>query len=509
MKHIVLATANARYSHTSLALRWLRANMGSLADRSLIMEFTIDERPQDIAEKILSANPVIVGLGIYIWNVSLLGDVVQILKRVRPELTIVLGGPEVSFETDGQEIANRADYTITGDGEKTFAKLCNSLIAGRPPAERILDGALPDLTSLVMPYNLYSDEDLAHRVIYVEASRGCPFGCEFCLASLDSKVRRFPETPLLGALETLWNRGARRFKFVDRALHLGGTPRLMEFFLERADQGLFVHFELVPDRLPADLLLALQRFPPGAVQLEAGLQTANPDVAARIGRKQDVEKALVTIQRLRTETGVHIHSDLVVGLPGESLASLADGFDRLIAARPHEIQVGILKRLRGAPISRHNDEWGMRYNPRPPYDILENNLIDFATMQRLKRFSRYFDLIYNSGNFVSFAPLIWHGRSPFIAFLNLSDWLFEKTGRTHAIALNRLAELLFNYVADVLGANKNKTADCLSNDYARLGRRGLPESVRTHVASDVPRFNEDKQESLPPRQRRHSAKESR
>ncbi len=505
MTDIILATANARFSHASVALRFLKANLGPLAERAEIMELTIDERPADVAEKILAANPEILGLGVYIWNVRLLDEVVSIVKDVRPEVVIVLGGPEVSFEIDEQEITRRADYVIVGEGEVAFERLASSLLGGHRPTEKIIAGGRPDLTALVMPYDLYDERDIASRVIYVEASRGCPFGCEFCLASLDKKVRRFAEEPFLGALEDLWDRGARRFKFVDRALHLAVTQNLLDFFLARVDEGVFVHFELVPDRLPDKLFDMLRQFPAGTVQLEAGVQTTSQDVAARIGRKQDTEKALDVINRLRDETGVHLHTDLVVGLPGETLESFGHGFDRLISVRPHEIQVGILKRLRGAPIRRHDDEWGMVYSTRPPYEILQNRLIDFPSMQRLKRFSRYFDLVFNSGNFATSVKLIWGNGSPFEGFLDFTDWLFKETGRTSAIALNRLAELLFEYVTAVMGKGSAEAANRLFADYARVGRKGVPGTIDAHVTHRTRLTTGDKGDSLPPRQRRHAA----
>ena len=164
---------------------------------------------------------------------------------------------------------------------------------------------------------------------------------------------------------------------------------------------------MVPDRLPAALREVIARFPPGALQFEVGVQTFNAEVAERIARRQDYERLEDNFRFLRGQTGVHIHADLIAGLPGESLESFAAGFDRLIALGPHEIQVGILKRLRGTPIVRHDAEWQMVYNPHPPYEILQNRLIDFATMQKLRRFARYWDLVGNSGNFVETTPLIW------------------------------------------------------------------------------------------------------
>ncbi len=409
MADIVLTTLNAKYIHAAFGLRYLLANLGPLRETAIIVEFDIHQRPVDIAETLLAQSPKIVGLGIYIWNVAPATEVVAALKRVQPDLTVVLGGPEVSYEAEAQPIVPLADYVISGEADLAFAELCRQVLSGQRPAARIIPASPPEFTELALPYDLYDDRDVAHRIIYVEASRGCPFSCEFCLSSLDIPVRRAPLPALLDHLQRLLDRGVRQFKFVDRTfnLHLDASRTILEFLLARHRPGHFFHFELVPDRLPEALREVIARFPPGALQFEIGVQTFNDEVAARIQRRQDYRRLEDNFRFLRERTGVHLHADLIAGLPGESLESFAAGFDRLIALGPHEIQVGILKRLRGTPIVRHDAEWQMVYNPHPPYEILRNRLIDFATMQKLRRFARYWDLVGNSGNFRESTPLIW------------------------------------------------------------------------------------------------------
>ena len=402
MADIVLTTLNAKYIHAAFGLRYLLANLGPLRAAAAIVEFDINQRPVDIAEALLARNPKIIGLGVYIWNVAPATEVVATLKRVRPGITVILGGPEVSYEVEQQPIVELADYVITGEADVAFARVCRQLLSGQRPTGKIIPAEPPDFSELVLPYDLYDDQDVAHRIIYVEASRGCPFSCEFCLSSLDIPVRQAPLPALLDHLQRLLDRGVRQFKFVDRTfnLNLEASRTILEFLLERHRPGLFFHFEMVPDRLPAALREVIARFPPGALQFEVGVQTFNPEVAERIARRQDYERLEANFRFLQGQTGVHIHADLIAGLPGESLESFAAGFDRLLALGPHEIQVGILKRLRGTPIVRHDAEWQMVYNPHPPYEILQNRLIDFATMQKLRRFARYWDLVGNSGNFV-------------------------------------------------------------------------------------------------------------
>ncbi|MCS7089293.1 MAG: DUF4080 domain-containing protein [Verrucomicrobiota bacterium] len=488
MADIVLATLNAKYIHAAFGLRYLMANLGDLQHATRLLEFDINRRPVDIAETILEAEPRVVGLGVYIWNVSATTEVVRLLKCLRPNLKVVLGGPEVSYETNQQVIAQLADYVICGEADLAFPRLVRQILQGCAPPHRILQAPLPDLHQVVLPYDWYTDEDLAHRILYVEASRGCPFSCEFCLSSLDIPVRTFPLNAFLNALQRLLDRGARHFKFVDRTfnLNLQVARSILEFLLQRHREGQFYHFEMIPDRLPPELREVIRQFPPGSLQFEVGIQTFNPDVAARISRRQNYARLEENLRWLREHTGVHIHADLIAGLPGESVESFAAGFDRLIALQPHEIQFGILKRLRGTPIVRHDAEWGMIYNPHPPYEILENKLIDFATMQRLRRFARYWDLVANSGHFLETTPRIWRRNgSPFYAFLNWSDWLYGRIGRTDAIALPRLAQHLFEYLTTVSGLNPQDVADSLARDFIRSGHPDLPPSIRRFVSDPM------------------------
>ncbi len=429
MADIVLTTLNAKFIHAAFGLRYLLANLGESKPRACLAEFDINQRPLDIAEVLLAQNPKIIGFGIYIWNVGPTAEVIAAIKRVRPEIKIILGGPEVSYETEEQQIVQLADHVITGEADLKFAEVCRELLERRAPSRldepesspklagtvpgapltKIIPAELPDFPQIALPYDLYTDDDLADRIIYVEASRGCPFTCEFCLSSLDIPVRQAPLDNFLAEMQKLLDRGLKQFKFVDRTFNLNvATSRsILEFFLARYQPGHFFHFEMIPDRLPESLREIIAKFPPGALQFEVGIQTFNEEVGDRIKRRQNYERLTDNFHFLRRETGVHIHADLIVGLPGETVESFAAGFDRLIALGPQEIQVGILKRLRGTPIVRHDADWRMIYNPQPPYEILQNKLIDFPTMQRLRRFARYWDLVGNSGNFIETTPLIW------------------------------------------------------------------------------------------------------
>ncbi|HEV2693051.1 MAG TPA: radical SAM protein [Verrucomicrobiae bacterium] len=522
MPDIVLTTLNAKFSHAAFGLRYLFANLGELQPRAVIAEFDINLRPLDIAEALLAREPLIIGFGIYIWNVTETTEVITAIRRVRPDIKIILGGPEVSYETEGQRIVELADHVITGEADLKFAEVCRTLLgvqasAGpeetpKPanPLPKIILAEIPEFSRLALPYDYYTGADLAHRIVYVEASRGCPFTCEFCLSSLEIPVRQVPLDKFLAAMQSLLDRGLKQFKFVDRTFNLNivTSKAILEFFLARYQPGHFYHFEMIPDRLPAELRAIIAKFPPGALQFEVGIQTFNPEVGTLISRRQNYDRLADNFQYLRRETGVHIHADLIIGLPGETVQSFATGFDRLIALDPQEIQVGILKRLRGTPIIRHDQEWQMIYNAHPPYDILQNKLIDFATMQRLRRFAKYWDLIGNSGNFVETTPLLWSNGTPFAGLLRFSDWLYAQIGRTDTIALARLAEKLFEFITVELNIEKQLAAETLWRDWQRGARRDPPEFIRSFLPAESLVRARTAKSGLPKRQARHLATET-
>ncbi|PAW85846.1 MAG: B12-binding domain-containing radical SAM protein [Pedosphaera sp. Tous-C6FEB] len=390
---------------------------------------------------------------------------------------------------------------------------------------KILAAELPKLEEVALPYDLYTPHDLAHRVVYVEASRGCPFTCEFCLSSLDIPVRQFPLEPFLAAMDRLLARGATQFKFVDRTfnLNLMVSRAILQFFLARMRPGLFVHFEMVPDRLPEPLRAVIAQFPAGSLQFEVGVQTFDEAASRHISRRQDHGKLAENLTWLRGHTGVHVHADLIVGLPSEGLASFARGFDRLVALGPQEIQVGMLKRLRGTPIVRHDAEFQMRYSGEPPYELLQNRDLDFPTMQRLRRFARYWDLVANSGNFPTSTPLLWtdpvnspsdpakpetqnsERPSPFWRFLAFSDWLYARLGQRHGIALVSLAEALYDHLVTERHLPPATALTALRTDFERAGRRERPPFMQEKSHAEARPTGSARPPTAPKRQARHTA----
>jgi radical SAM superfamily enzyme YgiQ (UPF0313 family) len=509
MSDIVLATLNAKYIHTAFGLRYLLANMGPLRERTELLEFTIQQRPADIVEALLAGAPKIVGLGVYIWNVELTKAVVELLARVAPHVTVVLGGPEVSHELEEQAWLTSADFVIKGEGDLAFRELCERLDAGKRPLQKVIDGGLPDLETLELPYADYSDHDVAHRIAYVEASRGCPYRCEFCLSSLDKKVRTFPLEKLLAAFDDLLERGVSHFKFVDRTfnLDLKRSAAILEYFHTRLRPGLFLHFELVPDRLPEALREPIARFPAGVLQFEVGIQSLDDEVGRRISRRQKLDATFDNLRYLREDAGVHLHTDLIIGLPGESIESFGRGLDRLVKAGVQEVQVGVLKRLRGTPIARHSEDFEMVYDARAPYEILSNADIGFADMQSMKRFALVWDTFWNQGNFTSSMRALWAGEpgqlAPFDRTFAFSKWLFGRAGRVHSISLNNRARYLLTYCVEEQGLSLEGAATRLAHDFLAAGRKNP--GIVTPFPAPTPDQPTSKKasKSIPARQNRH------
>ncbi len=477
MTNILITTLNARYAHSALGLRCLYSNLHELQPQAKIVEFTINDQIQTIAEDILIHEPKIIGISVYIWNALETAQLIEILKKVSPTITIVLGGPEAGY-TPHRVDFSKADYIISGEGEVAFYELCKKLlepicpqpisVRGEPielqhpstgsgrTVTQIIKAPLPDLKSISMPYSAYSDDDIAHRTIYVEASRGCPFECEFCLSSMDEKVRNFPLDELLEEFEILWQRGARSFKFIDRTFNLNMTfaNRILDFFLSK-EPAYFAHFEVIPDHFPDVLKSKIALFPAGSLQLEIGIQTLDPIIAKGINRPLRVEKIYENIRFLENETSSHMHLDLIVGLPGETLEGFGRNLDKLVSLASCEIQIGILKNLSGTTLSRHDKEHGIIYSDTPPYDILQNNNLSFIQIQKMKRFARFWDIFYNSGNFEKTVKLLWTRSAQtdddelpavFDNFYAFSEWIYTQTLSTWKISLERQIKLLYDYL---------------------------------------------------------------
>ena len=483
---IVLATLNARYIHSSFGLRYIKANMAELEENTTIVEFTLDPKPEDIAEQLLSLKPQVLAMSVYIWNTVQTQAVLAIVRELKPDLPIIVGGPEVSYEIESQVIFSLVDYVVAGWGDISVPALCHQLIAGERPQQKIVQGEQPKLCEIKMPYHLYTDEDVRNRVIYVEASRGCPYKCEFCLSALDKTAWPFDVELFLAEMDKLYQRGVRQFKFVDRTFNLNikVSQRILNFFLERMDDDMFLHFELIPDNLPEALKETIKQFPEGRLQFEIGIQTFNPDVQKLISRRQKNDKAAENLRWLREETTAYLHTDLIFGLPSEGIDSFAKSFDLLYSLQPQEIQIGILKRLKGSPIVRHTEEFQLRFNPNPPFNILSTRDVSFAEMQKMNRFARFWDMLANSGRFRKTLPLMIDA-SPFALFSKLSEAMYARFEQTHKIALLRLFDGMHDIAIASFELEQESFITALIDDFERSGLKSKPRCLIDEYTSSA------------------------
>ena len=490
MADVVLATFNARYVHTSLALRCLKANLGAYAERTCILEFDLDARPVDVVERILDLRPAVVGIGMYVWNRRLVTDVAALLARIAPAITSVVRGPEVDRDPPDPQLTSACDHLVRGEGEGALLEIVTAALDDGPRPPSLIVASELDVAALSTPYRWYTDEDLRHRIVYVESTRGCPMRCAYCRSARDGRPRPLPLRGFLDEMAGLYDRGCRRFKLVDRSFNAdpARAHEVLRFVGARASSAvdgaeeLELHLEWAPQIESSGLIEALAAFPEGALHVEVGVQTLDPDVAARVGRPQRPEQVLAQVARLRRETGARLHLDLIAGLPGEALAGLAEGFDALVALAPHELQLGVLKRLPGTPLDARADAWGLVHAPHAPYEVLATDRMSFHELQRVKRFARYWEVLANRGRFPRSLPLIWGDGSPFDHFLAWSDWLYERTGRTHHLSLQALVGQLFDWLVAARGLEAASAAAALAEDYQAGGRRrGIPEVLRPHV----------------------------
>ncbi|CEP66318.1 Elongator protein 3/MiaB/NifB [Moorella glycerini] len=421
---VLLATLNAKYIHVNLALRYLQACCRELPLEFILEEFTINDRPENIAARIYRHRPDLAAFSCYIWNIDPTLAVIQVLKTVRPDLPILCGGPEVSFDTEAFLAQHPAvDLVITGEGEIPFRILMEQLAGGIPagqpsggysctPAQRLAGGhfdpaAVPglawrrdgevivnppvppprNLDCIPFPYQEDLDaggNDLRQRTVYYETSRGCPFACGFCLSSTTAGLRYFSLERVREELARLLAAGVREIKFVDRTFnaHKKRALAIWEYIASLRPKARF-YFEIAGDRLDEEILAFLDQVPPGLFQFEIGVQTIDPQVNSLCHRNQDWESLAANVLRLREMGNIRLHLDLITGLPGEGYAGVGKSFDAVAALKPDEIQLGFLKLLKGTSLRARAGEFGYRYVDRPPYEVLASNAITYSEMLRL------------------------------------------------------------------------------------------------------------------------------
>ncbi len=410
---VVVATLNAKYIHTSLALRYLKAFSGDKFDIE-IAEYTIKDPVMNVVSDLYSRHADIIGFSCYIWNIEETIPIVSMLKKIRPELTIVLGGPEVSYDTDyWMKRIPEADFIVMGEGEETFDHLLQEwahdrkyhMVFGLAYRDREGNGVINpprpklDLNEIPTPQRFAEDvPSLANRVVYFETSRGCPFSCQFCLSSIEVGVRYFDIERTKSDLLYLIHSGAKLIKFVDRTFNIKREYALEIFdFLIQNHGSCVFQFEITADIMRPEVLQFLSdHAPPGVFRFEIGVQSTNEATNELIQRRQNFKKLTRTVTMIKESGKIDQHLDLIAGLPEEDYASFRQTFNDVFALEPEELQLGFLKMLRGTGLRREADKWGYRYMDHAPYEMLANDVMPFADLVRIKRVEDVLEKYWNA-----------------------------------------------------------------------------------------------------------------
>ena len=409
---IVLTTLNAKFIHTALSLRLLKAYTAPEYDAE-IKEYTIKDPNLNIVSDLYDKNPDVIGFSCYIWNIEKTIEIVKMLKKVKPSLKIILGGPEISFDVPyWMERIPEVDFIVSNEGEETFKHLLDEITGAqkyhlvfgmsyRKEGEIVVNPPRPNMKLDTIPtaYRFLEDkDDLSKRIVYFETSRGCPFSCQFCLSSIEVGVRYFEIERVKQDLLYLINNGAKLIKFIDRTFNIKRDYALEIFqFLIDHHQGCVFQFEITADIMRPEVLEFLNTHAPtGIFRFEIGIQSTNDATNELVKRKQNFEKLSRTVTMVKEGGKIDQHLDLIAGLPEENYDSFRKTFNDVFEMRPEELQLGFLKMLRGTGLRNQAEQYGYIYMDHSPYEILGNNVLSFAEIIRIKRVEDILEKYWNA-----------------------------------------------------------------------------------------------------------------
>lgn len=409
----ILTTLNAKYIHTSLALRWLYVANKDRFDISF-REYVIKEDVNRIADELLASEPDIIGISVYIWNVEKSEKLAAILKEKKPNLIIILGGPEVTYEPEFFLKHWNIDYVVSGEGEFVLGDLLTAIeynqskeIEGVSSIQNIsravVKADLDKLATLPSPYTLEEDKtDIKNRLVYFETSRGCPYQCQYCLSSLEKGVRYFPQEHIFGNLQYLIDNGAKQVKFLDRTFNLNKehTKAVFDFLIDNYRPNLSLQFEIYADLLTDETIDYLNNtLPTNYFRFEIGIQSTYEPTNITVKRKQNFPLLAENIRKLMDGGKIDLHLDLIAGLPYETLERFIKSFNDVFDLKGKEVQLGFLKMLRGTALRRDAAKYGYKYNPQAPYEIESNNDISKEDLERIHDAEHALEKYWNSGKF--------------------------------------------------------------------------------------------------------------
>ena len=463
--NVVLSTLNSKFIHSSLALRYLKAYGEAHGQAYDIVEYTINMPVLHILSDITEHDIDILGFACYIWNIEMTLHVVDMVKAVRPDIKIVLGGPEVSFTAD--ELLERCpniDYIVQGEGEEAFHALVTALQLGNDGLDPVIPGVrgrrdgsilgsleaveVSDLSSIPFPYTEEDMADLEHKIIYYESSRGCPFSCQYCLSGNKNTVRFFPQERTLEELQWFIDHGVKQVKFVDRTFNCAPHHHrpLMEFMRD-SDTDMNFHLEMEPELMTEWETNILCETPPGRIQIEVGVQSTHKKTLDAINRYNDWPYIQKSIRPIIQAGRTHVHMDLIVGLPHEDFNRFGQSFNDLFSLQPHALQIGFLKLLKGSGVRRMR-EYKYVADPLAPYEVLSTHVLPYDDVRFLKYFEDVFERFYNSERFrTTFGYIgqqLIHGETDaFTYFCDMTRaWLKEGN---HKVNLKDIDQIEFLY----------------------------------------------------------------
>ena len=468
--NVVLSTLNSKFIHSSLALRYLKAYGEAHGQAYDIVEYTINMPVLHILSDITEHDIDILGFACYIWNIEMTLHVVDMVKAVRPDIKIVLGGPEVSFTAD--ELLARCpniDYIVQGEGEEAFHALVTALQLGNDGLDPVIPGVrgrrddsilgstevveVRDLSTIPFPYTEADMEDLEHKIIYYESSRGCPFSCQYCLSGNKNTVRFFPQERTLKELQWFIDHGVKQVKFVDRTFNCAPHHHrpLMEFMRD-SDTDMNFHLEMEPELMTDWETNILCETPPGRIQIEVGVQSTHKKTLDAINRYNDWPYIQKSIRPIIQAGRTHVHMDLIVGLPHEDFNRFGQSFNDLFSLQPHALQIGFLKLLKGSGVRRMS-EYKYVADPLAPYEVLSTHVLPYDDVRFLKYFEDVFERFYNSERFrTTFGYIgqqLIHGETDaFTYFCDMTRaWLKEGNHKVNLKDIDQI-EFLYRFFLD-------------------------------------------------------------
>ena len=494
-------------------MRYLKAFTKDLDFQGDIKEFSINDRVENILEGIIEEKPDVVAFSCYIWNMEFVNRLAELIKLVDPNIEILYGGPEVSYE--GKEFLenHEGEYVIVGEGEKTFRefvlyKLGEGKIEDIKGLNYKRDGKVfenpkrpeMDMNELVFPYTY--EEDINNKIVYYEASRGCPFKCKYCLSSVMHGVRFLDVERVKKELKYFMERGLKLVKFVDRTFNCNReyTVELLKYLSEQDTETRF-HFEVAADLLTEEQIEILNNAPKGRFQLEVGVQTTNNEVLHNINRYITYENIKEKVLKVAAGKNVMQHLDLIAGLPGEDLESFKKSFNDVHAIRPDEIQLGFLKLLKGSSMREEAKKWGIVYSPYAPYEIIRSKDISYEELLLLKKVEAMVDKYYNSckfNNVIKFFLNIYD--KPFDFYYELAMFFEEKGNFKRSIGNVEYYKILLDfYLEKIGGEDEGLFKEVLKFDYLCFNKkRWLPDFlVRTITKEDEQNIKDSFDRQMP------------